>query len=139
MVFDSARSFIVPIDGKQRRQFYKDSTRAVPILGGSYILYNDLRASVGGLWIVPAVGNSLPRKILSTPPGFPLMTSNDRYFVYIDQGICWKLVLPSGKKERLPKSFPNVNAISISSDGSEIVYVEREDRGKMVMYENLFK
>jgi len=141
VVFDSARSWIVAVDGKSRRQFYKDSTRAIPVLGGDYILYADWSKSRKGVWIVPAEGNSQPRQILPKQGNYPLIAPSDKYFLYADRGIYSRVSLPSGKLERLPKSIRNLNgnSISVSPDGSEIVYVKQENRGKMTMYENMFK
>jgi Tol biopolymer transport system component len=139
MIFDSARTWIAPIDGKNRRQFYKDSTRAIPVLGGGYILYADWSKSRKGVWIVPTAGNSQPRQILPKIGEYPFIATNDRYHLYGDRGICWRVSLPGGKMERLPRPLPNLNGISIGPDGSEIVYVKQENRGKMTMYENMFK
>jgi hypothetical protein len=139
MIFDSARTWIATIDGKSRRQFYKDSTRAIPVVGENYIAYADWSESRKGVWIVPAAGNSQPRQILPDLFKYPLIATNDRYLLCGDRGMYWRVSLPNGKMERIPKSFRNLNGISMSQDGSEIVYVEREDRGKMVIYENMFK
>jgi hypothetical protein len=58
-------------------------------------------------------------------------------------GKLWKIFLPDGKREKIPHTFHKLIVGSfysaLSIDGNEIVYVDENDRGKLVLIENLFE
>ena len=85
-----------------------------------------------------------PKLLLSPTEPYSYALSDDRSVAYLwdDQGSVWKMMLSSGKRERLSGNFPGLtraSSVSISYDKKEILYVQRRLDAKLVMIENLFK
>jgi hypothetical protein len=102
-----------------------------------------------GFWLVPSAGetstpSTKPRLIFSTGEPYGFSVSNDRSYLLLseDRGVAWKLLLPSGKRERVSARFPALSrgsTVSVSYDGKELLYVQRRLDSKLVMIDNLFK
>jgi hypothetical protein len=140
----------------EERPFFGDSTYAFPVAGGRYICYRDLRSGKEGFWIVSSGDqtspqSAKPRLIFSTSEPYGFSVSNDRSYLLLweDRGVAWKLLFPSGKRERVPATFPGlrrgytmegvISMVTVSYDGKELLYVQRRLDSKLVMIDNLFK
>jgi len=142
-----AKSWMTFADGRKQEQIYRDSTYAIPILKGKYILYQDLHADRTGWWIVPSDSSNdsqttIPKKV--APSGLPTSFGpEDDFFLYVkNDGEIWKVHLPELREERIPGTFPGLTMAShfnASYDGKEAVYIDMRTTGKLVMIENLFK
>jgi Tol biopolymer transport system component len=140
------KSWLTPTTGKDPRQFFIDSTWAMPVINGTYIMYCDFRAGREGWWVLPSEHQNDPsgkwdRKI--TPAGELPMVSQQQLFVFsFIHGGFWKLLLPDGRRERLrviQSSVDEFKTGGIGNRGKEIVYADSRRSSKLVMIENLFK
>ncbi len=141
VVLSFSQSWQTQIGSAERRQVYQDSTLAYPILGGSYILFYDLRSGRDGWWITESSGSGNPRMILS--PGFSARVApNGRFLLYVKPGgEIWKIALPGGGRQSIGRRFPGLFSatfVNLSYDGKELVYVERVRSSRLVMIEGLF-
>ena len=138
------------IDGGQPQKFFEDSTWAIPLQGGKYIVYVDYRSGRQGLWVSSAPGVKdadlpSPRKLpcsLSSGGGFD--RSGKFYYWVKNAGELRRISIPSGKEEVIHRAFPGLtplpfSSLDISYDGKEIVYTDARVNSKLVMIENLFK
>jgi len=146
--FRQAKSWMTFTDGRKQEQIYRDSTFAIPILKGKYILYQDLHADrAGWWWIVPSDSSNgsqttIPKKV--APSNLPYSVGpEDVFFLYVkNNGEIWKIHLPELREERIPGNSPGLtlaSQINVGYDGKEMVYIDRRTVGKLVMIENLFK
>jgi len=150
------RVWALDILTNEERPFFEDSTYAFPVAGGRYICYRDLRSGKQGSWIVPSGDQTGPQSakrslIFSASEPYGISVSNDRSYLLLwgDAGVAWKLLLPSGKRERVPSTFPGlrrgytmegiISMVSVSYNGKELLYVQRHLDAKLVMIDNLFK
>lgn len=143
MLFTAVKSLRMSVEGSEPKQFYEDSTSAIPILKGTYVLYGDSRKGREGMWIAPQSGKKgLParsRKLFSFFNPFAVGPDGKFLLVIKDVGEIWKISLPDGKQERIPATFPGASLASdlnISADGREIVFIDARISAKLVMIEN---
>jgi len=146
--FWQMKSWIVYADGKEQEQFYRDSTFAIPIPKGKYILYQDLHADRTGWWIVPSDSSKGSQTAMAkyVAPAErqprPFGPEDDFYLYVKNNGELWKVHLPELSEEKIPGIFPGLtlnSQINVGYDGKEMVYIDRRTVGKLVMIENLFK
>lgn len=141
--YTEGKSWIVSVETGEKRHFYKDSTQAIPVLKGKYILYRDMR--VGGVWIVETKDFKSKVSRLLIPSSSSVLYNPYLNFLIesSSNGKLWKIFLPDGKREKIPHTFHKLIVGSfysaLSIDGNEIVYVDENDRGKLVLIENLFE
>jgi Tol biopolymer transport system component len=143
------RTWFFDILTNEERPFFEDSTIAFPVKGERYVCYFDSRLGKRGYWVVPTSDRTSqqsvePRLVFSTSEPLGYSVSNDRSWILLwdDSGTAWKLLLPSGKRERVPGTFPGLrrgSAVSISYDGKEILYVQNRLDSKLVVIDNPFK
>jgi dipeptidyl aminopeptidase/acylaminoacyl peptidase len=144
----TCRSWLCSIDGGEPEKFFEDSTYAIPLQGGRYIGYYDLRPGSEGVWICAAPGTTdpalpFPKRLL--PHGANLEFDKQGKFCYWveNAGELRRASIPSGKQEIIRGAFPgltvNYSWFDISHDGREIVYTDARASTKFVMIENLFK
>lgn len=139
-------SYQTSIDGEMPKQFYEDSTFAVPILKRKYIVFYDLREGRRGHWLLSVTGSkgpqsNTPEKILPVESGIVRPILDGKVLLYEPGDGIWQVSLPDGKTGRLSKLFSGVQSslnIDVSDDAKEAVYVDSRFAAKLVMIENLF-
>jgi hypothetical protein len=140
------------IDGREQKKLSPDSTLAVPLHFANQFLINDYRHASQGLFIGSVDGLQQPlsqklRLIQSFKPSWrnwTVVLSPDRTFalLYNSQLEFWKIKLPSGSKERMQRTFPELafGLVHVSNDGKSIVYAGRlQTKSKLVLIENPFE
>jgi hypothetical protein len=150
VTWTATKSWVVSVQSGEKKQLYEDSTYALPIMGGKYILYQDLRHGKEGVWIVEA--KSSPAKTRRLLPGnlvlaiyrSILSVSYNQFrneFVYLTRNHeLWKMHLPDGRKEKIQASFRGrLSSISFQGSGNEIVFADSHPRDRLVLIDNLFK
>jgi hypothetical protein len=150
VTWTASKSWIVSVQSGEKKQLYEDSTYALPIMGGKYILYQDLRHGKEGIWLVEL--KSSPAKTRRLLPGnlvLPyyrsiLSVSYNQFrneFVYRTRNQeLWKMHLPDGRKEKIQASFRDrLSTWTFQGSGNEIVFVDSHRRGRLVLIDNLFR
>jgi hypothetical protein len=144
------RQYLTSIDGVPPTPVFDDSSNAVFVYGGKYIIYRDLRQGkdTTAWWIVDGtktwdVGREKAR-LLPLHAGIGLKMQGDGKILYYLRrpGELWKLGLPDGKEERLPADFLGVQYlghVNPSWDGKEFIITVPRFPNNIVMIENLFK
>jgi hypothetical protein len=129
----------------EHRKFFEDSTSAIPLQGGKYIGYIDMRSGREGRWVceAPRVKNpSLPSPRQLDYRGKFDKSGKFHYWVK-NTGELRRVSIPSGKEDIVRGVFPGLKLVyswfDISYDGKEIVYTDARVNSKRVMIENLFK
>mgnify|MGYP001568945213 CR=1 FL=1 len=140
-VFDGVRTWQYSVDGSGQKEIVSDSLMAIPLPGNQYFVGFSDRPGHEAVWLLPADKKKAARSLYNgTFPGAVDVAPNGKFLLYVKSpGELWKISLPDGKHERLPRNFPGLGSFSISQDGKEIVYIEERSAGKLVMIENLFK
>jgi serine/threonine protein kinase len=142
------RSWLLDIFTREEKAFFRDSASAFPVSRQQHIVYYDRRAQTPGWWIVPSYyddqRSARPRLLFS--PSEPLRSEitadKSQIILWDDNGNLWKIFLPSGKRERIPATFPGLtraSVLSASYDGREIVYMQQHVDTKLFMIDNLFQ
>jgi Tol biopolymer transport system component len=148
IVYWQTSGWLTYTDGSEQKRYFEDSTWALPILSGKYICYQDFRMGKKGLWIVTSdymnnPSKSTPRKLLTEIKGNLIIDPNGKELFYVnDSGELWRIEFPSGKEVRVSGSLQGLTFLSfptLSYDGKELVYINFQDRSKLVMIENMFK
>ena len=140
------------VDGREQKRLSPDSVNVLPLRRGEQLLVSDLRAATQGLSIGPggSDNDALPEKlrlIQSFKPswatwGFTLSPGNSYVLLWNSRLELWRIALPSGQKDRIQRSFPELSDawIGISNDGRYIVYTGRvQTKSKLVLMEHPFK
>ncbi len=144
LTFNPRGTWLCRIDGAPARRFFRDSTFAIPVLDGQYVLYNDANPSrKPGVWIEPASSSgklhSESRQVIKSL-GYWVYDSVSRSVYYTSlQNDLRRISLPDGKEEIIQGTFPNFrlgNTFSISPDGKQIIYLDAKAISKLVMIEN---
>jgi serine/threonine protein kinase len=68
ILHQGTNSWITSISGGEMRPFHEDSTLAVPILGGDYILFSDLHPGREGWWVCSSPRHDSVQAILDSRP-----------------------------------------------------------------------
>jgi Tol biopolymer transport system component/predicted Ser/Thr protein kinase len=141
-------SWLYSIEGGEPTKFFEDSTLAIPLQGGKYIGYSDMRSGREGTWVCAAPGVKdpslpVPRKLLPLNL-FGEFDKSGRFLYTVENaGELRRISIPSGKEEIIHGLFPGLTNFSswfdISYDGKEIVYTDARVNSKLVMIENPFK
>jgi hypothetical protein len=138
------RTYIVSLNGTEKRQFYRDSTPAFPILNNKWIIYTDFRNNSSGTYIIRAddsTGHSL--KKITQPIFINATDSEGKFFLYSKKpGEIWKVYLPDLSESRLPGKFPKIEinlSFHLGRDGKEFLYTKPHSIGKLVIIENPFR
>jgi hypothetical protein len=147
-MYDRPMSWLYSIEGGEPKQFFEDSTSAIPLQGGKYVGYYDHRAGREGIWVCAAPGTKdpstpSPRRIASLFEFGEFDKRGEfRYWVK-NAGELRRISIPSGKEEIIPGVFPGLNYygswFDISYDGKEIVYTDARENSKLVLIEKVFK
>ena len=137
------RSFSIPLQGGERTPIYRDSTSAVPIMGGDY------RKGRVGFYVISSLDAQTQnfdaaRKIGELNVTRWALSPSRRFLLeYHAAGEVWKVSLPDGKRERLGGAFTNPNielmSINFSYDDKEAVYATKRISGKLVLIEDFIK
>jgi Tol biopolymer transport system component len=146
----TSRNWLTSIDGRESKQFYNDSSWAIPLQGGKYIGYYSSQLKPEGTWIRAAAGIQdpdlpSPKLMAPFPPYYGKFDQSGKYFYLIkNEGSLSRISIPSGDEEIIPESFPGLGSsifadFEVSYDDKEIVYTDARLRSKLVMIENLFK
>ena len=147
-ITDRPISWLYSIEGGEPKQFFEDSTYAIPLLGGKYLGYEDFRAGREGLWICAAPGTKdpnlpSPTKLASIFEFGEFDKSGEFLYLVKNAGELRRISIPFGKEEIIPGVFPGLNYsgswLDISYDGKEIVYTDARANSKLVMIEKVFK
>lgn len=143
IVRSKAKNLMISIETGTVKEFFLDSTSAVPVLKGKYMFYRDNHFRINGRFIVEVDGNyapkGKPRKIMEPFP-FYFTGFTDYFYFMPEPGRLVKLSLPSGKVQNVPGTFPGLNGdFSVSDDGKDVIYTEAHEKGKLVMIDNAFK
>ncbi len=147
LVVRGSRTWQVDIFAKDEKPFFEDSTYAFPAHGEMFICYLDLRPETRGVWMVPV--NSQGERsgkanliLSSNEPGTSYFSDNRAmYLLWDDHGTLWKVLFPSGRRERVPATLPGLtraSTVKLSYDEKEILYVQRRLDARLVMIDNLF-
>jgi len=135
---------ILSVSAGTQERVFTDSTTGFPVRGGTHFFYRDHRAGHEGRWIVRVDEKfnpiGAPRKLMETPP-FATSQSRD-YVLYIDGDGLWKVMLPSGQKQRIRNTFAGLTPqsnFSLNEATQEIVYSVIRSRAKLVMMEKPFR
>ena len=142
IVLDQSASWKVSLEGGAGTRMLQDSVCAYPVEAGKFTPFVDLRQGRRGLWVAGDNSKGV-RQLTSdgTTSYRVLPRARFAYFVGSDRTI-WKVHLPDGRREKLQGTLPGVTStqsISFSQDGKEIVFINQQSRGKLVMIDNLFK
>ncbi len=148
--FDHAKqcTWLNSIEGGKPRQFFEDSTWAIPLQEGRYICYGDMRSGKQERWICSSPGKkdpALPSRKLFVPGGYyGEFDKSGKIFYWVkNKGELRRTPVPSGKEEIIRGVFPGLTSalswFDISYDGKEIVYTDTRISNKLVMIENPFK
>jgi Tol biopolymer transport system component/predicted Ser/Thr protein kinase len=145
--FITTCNLLYSIEGGEPTRFFEDSTHAMPLQGGRYIGYWDIRSGREGFWVcaAPGVRDSdlpSPKRIADL-----LWAELDKAGTYLysvkSNGEFQRISIPSGKKETIRRVFPGLSLQyswwDISYDGTEIVYTDARPNCKLIMIENVFK
>lgn len=137
-------TLILSISNETVERVFRDSTAGFPVRGGTHFFYRDHHVGYEGRWIVRIderfnpIGE--PRKLMGLPQ---FATSRDReYVVYLDDQGLWKVMLPSGVKQRIRNTFAGLTvqtSFTLNPKTQEIVYGVNRQRAKLVMLENPFR
>jgi Tol biopolymer transport system component len=138
------------IEDGESRKIFEDSTYAIPLKGGKYICYYDLRSGRQGLWVCTGPGVKDPqlpaRKKLAEGSLNCELDKKGIFAYYVkNAGELRRIAIPSGKEEVIRGIFPGLNpdfehsTFDISYDGKDIVYTDQRYNSKLVMIENPFK
>ena len=131
----------VTLNGVVKQQLLQDSLVAFPSSDNSYTGYADVRSKTRGFW----VKNNKTGKVRQIAPSasyYNVLPGGRNMYVMGKNRTVWKYHLPDGKKEKLVGNFPGVTSTSLmgfSNDGEDIVFVNQQSRGRLVMIDNLFK
>jgi len=147
--FDPAIAWLCSIERGEPKQFFEDSTYAIPLQGGRYVGYYDTRAGRKGLWICVTPGTQDPRLPSPRKLGPPLLAggefdkSGEFYYYVKNAGELRRILISSGREEIVRGVFPGLTPLNswfdISYDGKEIVYTDARTNSKLVMIEKVFK
>ncbi len=140
--------YLVPLEGGAPIKVYDDSTYAIMIQGGKYILFHDRHKGKDlGVWIVD--GTKSREEQRQTARLLPwhshnLQLSGDQKTLYSHRGTAelWRMTLPDGREEHINADFlgvENFYDFSPSWDGTKMIIIKRRSEQKIVMIENLFK
>jgi len=137
------------IDGGSHQRFFEDSTWAIPLQGGKYVGYFDIRSGREGLWVSAAPGAKdpnlpSPKKLATMGPGCDFDKSGKYLYRIQNAGELRRIAIPSGKEEIIRATLPGLTPsffsyFDISYDGKEIAYTDARINSKLVMIENVFK
>ena len=108
-------SWIASIFGGEERQFYVDSTLAVPILGGDYILFSDLHPGKEGWWVSSSPRRDSLQAILDSRPFIGPHLPPDR----ADSSEA----LPGPQKYKTRHVVSGLKTFALGPGGSYILYV----------------
>jgi len=150
---DSTRSsWLNSIEGGAPRRLFEDSTWAVPLQGGKYIGYSDLRSGRHGFWISAPLGKKepglpSPKKLVSTSSDdYGEFDKSGEFLYFVKRaGELRRISIPAGKEEIIHGVFPGLaptfehSNFDISYDGKEIVYTDARTNSKLIMIENPFR
>jgi Tol biopolymer transport system component len=140
--------YVTSKDGSPSTKVYDDSTNAVFILDGKYIIYHDRHKGKDlGVWITDGMKpREVQRKNARLLPwnsrNIKLSGDGKILFSHRIGGEIWRMILPNGKEEKINADFIGVENFwdfSPGWDGKEIIIVKRQSLNKIVMIENLFK
>ena len=141
IVLHQGASWKVSLQGGAGTRVLQDSIYAYPVEGGRFTPFVDLRQGRRGLWVAED-GSKGARQLTSEGTTYIVLPrARLACFVGSDRTI-WKVHLPDGRREKLQGTLPGVTStqsISFSQDGKEIVFINQQSRGKLVMIDNLFK
>jgi serine/threonine protein kinase len=142
LVHDSVTTWRYSLDGSGKKDGLNDSLGTIPLPGNQYLFGFSEKPGSEGAWLYPVDKKKAASRLFRGAfPGNVQVAPNGKFLLYVKSpGELWKISLPDGKQERLPRNFPGLlYFFSISQDGKEIVYIEMRGAGKLVMIENLFK
>ncbi len=131
----------VAIEGRAGTRLLEDSTYACPLDGGKFTAFYDLRKGRNGLWVTDDGSKGARRLTVEATAYIVLPSARFAYYLGSDRTI-WKVHLPDGRREKVQGKLPGVasaRSMSFSRDGKEIVFINGQSRGKLVMIDNLFK
>jgi eukaryotic-like serine/threonine-protein kinase len=140
-------SWLTTLDVLKPQKVFEDSTYAIPIQNGKYILYVDLRADKEGVWVVSAP-NSKNQPVMARKKVFSsnvpwTIEFGGRYIYYTKSpGELRRLSLPNGNDERLPGTYPGLSqqsTLDVTPGGKETVYTDTRLNSKLIRIDNLFK
>jgi len=146
--FAAPITWLCSIEGGEPKRFFEDSTYAIPLQGGKYIGYDDVRSGREGVWVTTAQGVKdpsipSPRKLAPRLVYGEFDKSGKFYYCIKNAGELRRISIPSGKEEIIRGVFPGLTSVNswfdISYDGKEIVYTDARVNSKLVMIENVFK
>jgi len=126
-----------------QEQIFEDSTFAVPILAGRYLVYRDFRRGQRGRYLtqLDSEGRALgtrKRFLPSTP--VVSYSANCRVWLFEkNPGELWKLTLPECREQYLGPSgeLGPLQLVQVSVDGKQIAYLKNNTTLKLTLIENL--
>jgi hypothetical protein len=129
-------------DGTQK-QVFEDSTFSVPILGGRYLVYRDLRMGQRG-WFLAKLSHEgskagRPRNFLLTRR--TSYSSDYRFWLYEkNPGEIWRITLPGCEEEYVGpmKDLGPLPFVQLSPDGQKIAYIRHNTTMRLTLIEDLF-
>ena len=149
MNFTDRINLCIPLQGGEPESIYKDSTYAVPILGGDYLFILDYHKVQEGFYVISSL-NAETRSFAAAKKNGELdvsewsLTPSGRFLLeYRAPGEVWQVSLPDGKRQRLGGVFTKTNitpvSISFSYDDKDAVYTTKRINGKLVLIEDFIK
>ncbi len=147
VVFNNGpKTYLFSVQGGAGKQIFEDSTYAVPILDGQYVVYNDFRKGREGHWTVKldSRGKSAGQAIKFLPDVPCFFTTDARTCIYEKYpGEFWRISLPSGKEERAGRRPPilagALSRLRLSNDRKRFGYWVDRVTVKLVLHENVFE
>jgi serine/threonine protein kinase len=124
---------------------YEHRTWQFPLPDKRHILVGDMRKDRWGWWL-KTVGSRGDPKILLPAERFAYAypSVSLRYLLYLNEkNEAWRMALPDGRRERLPKILDGINPYAAefqtSWDDEQVVFTKRRLDSRVVLVENLFK
>jgi Tol biopolymer transport system component len=142
LVFDSLKTWRYSFDSSGKKEIVSDSLGAIPLPGNQYFVGFSNIPGHEAAWLVPSDKKKAARRLFQGALTAALqLAPNGKFLLYLKSpGELWKISMPDGRQERLPRSFPGlVFWFSIGPDNKEIVFIEQSSASKLVMIDNLFK
>lgn len=137
---NTAGTWVVRVDGSAPTRFFRDSTHAVPVLGGAYIVYTDVVPSrKAGVWIEPSREPGRSRQLIKSLSSYRYDPAGGFVYYMSPQNALHRVRIPDGKDDIVRGTFTSLRrgaAFSLSPDGKTITYLDSRTVGKLVMIDD---
>jgi serine/threonine protein kinase/WD40 repeat protein len=143
----NTRSTLYSLNKSDPIEVSEDSTWNIPLQDGTHILVRDCRRGREGWWLrVAGTGQAeAPKRLLSPEYLWSAwLSASLRYLLYKQtDGELWRISLPDGKREQLPKIFNGLDPFSFqiqtSFDEKQVAFLKSRLDARLVLVENVLE